>query len=77
VTDDDEPVGTIRKVQSVFWLGDWVFHRCEQSPDGPRRGLILAVIFIAGGGVRYNCQWSPTESGVYDEIELEPAGPGA
>lgn len=78
MTDEDEvePVGQTRKVRSIFWVGDMVLHRCDRDPDGRTRGLIVSVLFAAGG-VRYHVQWSIAESATHDEVELELAGPGA
>lgn len=29
--DDEQPVGEIRKVESIFWIGDYVLHKCDQA----------------------------------------------
>lgn len=73
---DDEPVGEIRKVRSVFWIGDAVLHRCDPAEDGNhRRGLVVAVMFRGStAGVSYVVQWSIGDTETHDEIELEPAG---
>lgn len=76
MNDDDEPVGGIRKIRSIFWIGDCVVHRCDQIEGGScRRGLVVAVMFRgASAGVSYVVQWSISDTETHDEIELEPAG---
>lgn len=72
--DDDMPVGDIRKVQSMFWIGDLVRHRCAQEGD-PQFGIVLEVSFRSGGGINYLVQWTIGTTDSHAEIELEGAVP--